>query len=711
MRRARLVWAAALSVLVVLTSVPGALATSPGGGVADDRTGTGPAPVSESVDVLPVDTADAAGLEPELAPVEVTADITTSGVLTQDGITLSAPAGPLRVVGVTWDETSAHDVEVQLRSHDGEKWSTWQKVHAEEVDGSVQSDRGGSEPVAVIDAEQVEVTVTSEDSELLTSAELVVIDPGEDRPLTSAPPSVPSSQVAGARAHSAAGTTMAAAAAVSAPASGKPRINSRASWGADESIRTWRPQLGRVTGAVVHHTAGNNGYTAAQVPGIIRGIYRFHAVSREWGDIGYNVLVDQFGRAWEGRYGGVENAVIGAHATGANSTSFGISLMGNFEETEHVTPAAFRTVAQVIGWVFSWHGIRASESAGVSSAGRIVGHRDVGNTACPGTNVYSRLGELRRLVAQYQQGTPPLAQPAYQTVRVGGMDRYETAVMAQRWTHLISTTNTVFVATGADYADALAAGPVATRLTSPVLLVRPGSAPPSVLSELRRTRPDRIVVLGGPEAVSDAVVRQLRQVVPTVERVSGSDRYDTAARVSRDYLDSADRVYISSGAAFPDALSGGAAAARSRSPMYLTRQANLPAPTAAELRRTEPKQVFLVGGEQVISDTVAQQISTIVPTATITRLAGPDRYATAATVAQHGWSGVSSRVYYATGLDWPDALSGVWAAGARGAPLLLLRGDCAPALTREQTARLDPSVAVLLGGPVAVTDGAIARAC
>jgi hypothetical protein len=73
----------------------------------------------------------------------------------------------------------------------------------------------------------------------------------------------------------------------------------------------------------------SNGYAADDVPAIMRSIYRYHAVSRGWGDIGYNVIADKFGRLWEGRYGGLASTVIGAHAGGFNTGTFGVSMLGN----------------------------------------------------------------------------------------------------------------------------------------------------------------------------------------------------------------------------------------------------------------------------------------------------------------------------------------------------------------------------------------------
>src|SRR5699024_5630123 len=113
-----------------------------------------------------------------------------------------------------------------------------------------------------------------------------------------------------------------------------PRVISRSGWGADESLMTWQPAHDNLSAAVVHHTAGTNSYTAAQSAGIVRGIYRYHAVTRDWGDIGYNFLVDKYGQVFEGRAGSVAapDGLIpeGAHARGFNRGTLGISVLGDY---------------------------------------------------------------------------------------------------------------------------------------------------------------------------------------------------------------------------------------------------------------------------------------------------------------------------------------------------------------------------------------------
>ncbi len=107
------------------------------------------------------------------------------------------------------------------------------------------------------------------------------------------------------------------------------------SWGADESIRRGPPSYAAdVRFAIVHHTAGRNDYTRAEAPAIVRGIQLFHVQGNGWNDIGYNFLVDRFGTIYEGRFGGVDRNVIGAHALGFNTGSVGIALLGTYGNTK-----------------------------------------------------------------------------------------------------------------------------------------------------------------------------------------------------------------------------------------------------------------------------------------------------------------------------------------------------------------------------------------
>ena len=110
---------------------------------------------------------------------------------------------------------------------------------------------------------------------------------------------------------------------------GSPQIVSRTSWKADEEIRRAPPRYaGAVYFAVVHHTAGSNTYSRAASPAIVRAIELYHVRGNGWNDIGYNFLVDRYGQVFEGRAGGIDRNVIGAHAEGFNTGSVGVAVIG-----------------------------------------------------------------------------------------------------------------------------------------------------------------------------------------------------------------------------------------------------------------------------------------------------------------------------------------------------------------------------------------------
>jgi hypothetical protein len=197
-----------------------------------------------------------------------------------------------------------------------------------------------------------------------------------------------------------------------AEASTSPAIITRSQWGANESWRSGEPRYAsNVRYGVVHHTAGNNSYSASEAPAVVRGIYSYHTRTLGWADVGYNFLVDRYGRVYEGRFGGVDRGVAGAHAQGFNSGSFGIAIMGNFVS---VAPpvVAQEALAQVAAWQFNIHDIPAKTTITVTSGGSnkyrsgtnvqidtLIGHRDVGLTACPGDVFYQRMGWLRDRIA------------------------------------------------------------------------------------------------------------------------------------------------------------------------------------------------------------------------------------------------------------------------------------------------------------------------
>ncbi len=178
---------------------------------------------------------------------------------------------------------------------------------------------------------------------------------------------------------------------------------SRAQWGADESLGSDTRIARDVHMGIVHHTAHSssssvaNSYSREEAPGLVRAMHRYHTRSLGWADIGYNVLVDRFGTVYEGRKGGFTNGVIGAHAAGWNTGSFGVSVIGNFVDVE-ASAAAIEALTEVIAVKSAIHGIDPNGWTDQVGSGawrpNIIGHRDVGQTSCPG-RIHGLLPQIR----------------------------------------------------------------------------------------------------------------------------------------------------------------------------------------------------------------------------------------------------------------------------------------------------------------------------
>ena len=290
--------------------------------------------------------------------------------------------------------------------------------------------------------------------------------------------------------------------------------------------------------------------------------------------------------------------------------------------------------------------------------------------------------------------------------RAAGADRYATAVAISKLV-APSGTDDVYLASGETFPDALSAGPAAAHVGGVVLLTRKSTLPDSTAAELSRLAPKRVVVLGGPSVVSGAVLTRVRTLTgAVVTRVAGADRYATAAAVSARTFTagSVARVFLVSGAVFPDALSAGPAAAHAGGPVLLTKPDSLPPATAAELRRLGPRAVTIVGGPGAVSLAVTQAVRALgIPVA---RVAGSDRYGTAAAVAS-AYLPKARTALLATGLSFPDALAATPLAAALKAPILLTTALDLPIPTSDAVRTLAPTRIVALGGTSVVSDAAL----
>ncbi|NNC41862.1 MAG: sulfatase-like hydrolase/transferase, partial [Acidimicrobiia bacterium] len=242
------------------------------------------------------------------------------------------------------------------------------------------------------------------------------------------------------------------------------------------------------------------------------------------------------------------------------------------------------------------------------------------------------------------------------TLRIGGSSRFGTAaaVSAQQYP---SGSENVVITTGSDFADALAAVPVASSLDAPLLLTQSDGLPQETRAELQRLAPQSALVVGAESAIGEWIRRELRMLgIRTVTRIGGIDRYDTAALLSESHFDrGVESVFVVSGLEFAAGVSAGAAAASSSEPILISHRDFVPDALRRELLRLRPKRVFVVGDASIVSSRVVSEIQFMlgVPVA---RLSGPDSHATAAAVSARVFKNGATMVKIATNLDFVDAL-------------------------------------------------------
>ncbi|MEE8602571.1 cell wall-binding repeat-containing protein [Euzebya tangerina] len=353
-----------------------------------------PAPVQAAAPV----TAQVVPLAPGSAGPD--ASFATTGLWTSVD---PGPVGAFAMVGLHTPEPVTAEIRTAQTGETFGPWSALPALHdgPDPASAEAQNATSGSwtQPVFTGPADRVEIRVLGE---LRPGAEVVLLDPfGQDRSWAQ--------RFADGVTQAWSGDEPDPLAPPDPPASPEqPTIISRAEWGADESIVRTEPAYAlQVDRAFLHHTVGINGYAREDVPAILRSAQAYHVQSLGWDDLGYNFLIDRFGRIFEGRAGGLTEPVVGSQAAGFNTGSTGIALMGNFEFAGP-SPAALDGVVDLVAWLaeihhFSAHGVAEVRSYGsekyaegeIALLDNLVAHRDVKFTTCPGNPIIDQLPTLR----------------------------------------------------------------------------------------------------------------------------------------------------------------------------------------------------------------------------------------------------------------------------------------------------------------------------
>ena len=317
------------------------------------------------------------------AQTVVSAQSTTAGAQTVLAEVPTSDSATFNLVGASWTKLSGQ-VTLQVQTKSASGWSDWTDLSTEDSASAVDAPTVGAansvaDPLYVGDSTGIALrAVGGAGASIAGLAAKTVTSPtvADDAHLATV-----------------------SAQSISTVGVPQPSIVSRAGWGADESLRTSCSNGTydtTIKAAVIHHTAGSNDYAAAGSAAIVRGIYAYHVQANGWCDIGYNFLVDKYGQIFEGRWGGIELPVHGAHAGSWNTNTMGVSFMMN---TMSVQPsdASMSSAVSLLAWKLA--GYYRDPEGSTTLAGvnlRVIfGHGEVMSTDCPGTNLRARLQELR----------------------------------------------------------------------------------------------------------------------------------------------------------------------------------------------------------------------------------------------------------------------------------------------------------------------------
>jgi len=333
---------------------------------------------------------------------------------------------PFTAIGLTFDAPPSGPVFARVKDAES-RFGPWRELELEIDEGPDHPQNFGTEPLWVGDGTGYEVNLGRPD---VDGADVVLVRQEQRRSVVDSIP--------------AAGATVPFA------------VTGRDVWGARTNPSPSYASTVRL--GVVHHSASSNAYSPADVPGILRSIQAYHMDGRGWSDIAYNFVVDKYGGIWEGRAGGLDRPVVGAHAMGFNTSSVGVMVIGDYS-TAAPTGAALESAAKVVGWKLFLHQTDALDRVNFTSAGStsiaagvvvnlpvVVGHKDVGSTGCPGS-IYSSLGWIRQRAHEWTQWFRAASVPA------GSLDAVEVGagtVTVSGWAKDLGSSSPALARLGVD---------------------------------------------------------------------------------------------------------------------------------------------------------------------------------------------------------------------------------------------------------------------
>ncbi|MGM0896944.1 MAG: cell wall-binding repeat-containing protein [Bacillota bacterium] len=280
--------------------------------------------------------------------------------------------------------------------------------------------------------------------------------------------------------------------------------------------------------------------------------------------------------------------------------------------------------------------------------------------------------------------------------RISGADRYETSIKVSREGWGYRSTNDVVLVIGDNYPDALAGAPLAKKLNAPILLVRKNEVPASIMSEIGRLGAKNATILGGEGVISAKVKSQLEANGLAVKRISGSNRSETSALIAKEV--GGTEAVVASGSGYADSLAIASHAAETGKPILLTSGNNLSKEVETALKNY--KAVTVVGGEAAVSSEVYKKIAGMTA---VQRIAGKDRYETAAAVVKKMYPATVSESLVASGQEFADALTGSALGGKKKQPMLLVRKSGLPSATKDIINAKSVDNLTVIGGEGAVS--------